>query len=66
MCSANYRKESRGAHSHDDYPERDDENWLFHTLSKLYDFEVSLHKREVVRTVLDDEVESVPLSKRVY
>ena len=66
IYSANYRKESRGAHSHDDYPERDDENWLFHTLSELNDSTVSLHKRDVVTTVLDDEVESVPLSKRVY
>ena len=33
--SANYRKESRGAHSHDDYPERNDDEWLVHTLAYL-------------------------------
>tara|TARA_B100001057_G_scaffold498392_1_gene605237 strand:+ start:6434 stop:8239 length:1806 start_codon:yes stop_codon:yes gene_type:complete len=66
MYSANYRKESRGAHSHDDYPERDDENWLFHTLSELNGPNVILHKRDVIRNVLDKEVEPVPLSKRVY
>ena len=64
--SANYRKESRGAHSHDDYKERNDEEWLVHTLAYLNDNKVNLQKRNVIREVLDDEVESVPLAKRVY
>ena len=66
MHSANYRKESRGAHSHDDYPERDDENWLVHTLGYLKGNNVELKKRNVILNVLDEEVESVPLAKRVY
>ena len=68
MHSANFRKESRGAHSHQDYPERDDENWLIHTLAYLDqdNHDIKLGEREVIQTVLDDEVESVPLAKRVY
>ena len=64
--SANFRKESRGAHSHDDYPERNDDEWLVHTLAYLKDDNIYLKTRKVIRDVLDDEVESVPLAKRVY
>ena len=55
-----------GAHSHEDYPERDDENWLFHTLTYLKDDSIDIGKRKVIMDVLDDEVKTVPLSKRVY
>ena len=66
MHSANFRKESRGAHSHEDYTERDDENWLVHTIADLNKGDVKISTRDVIKEVLDNEVEPVPLAKRVY
>ena len=43
--TANNRKESRGAHSRDDYPDRDDDNWLKHSIYFSETKEVS--KRDV-------------------
>lgn len=66
MHSANYRKESRGAHSHDDYPKRDDEKWLHHTLCYLYDDKIKIKKRNVVMKTLNEKVNTIPLGNRVY
>ena len=67
MHGAEYRKESRGAHSHQDYPDRNDEDWLHHTITRLSsNGDINIGKRDVIRTVLDDKVEAVPLAKRVY
>ncbi|MGH8273532.1 MAG: FAD-binding protein, partial [Gammaproteobacteria bacterium] len=65
-CAAN-RPESRGAHARDDYSERDDKNWMKHTLvwcEKLD--EVRIDYRPVHNYTLTDEIEPFPPKKRVY
>eukprot|EP00028_Trichosphaerium_sp_Am-I-7-wt_P011774 CAMPEP_0168538940 /NCGR_PEP_ID=MMETSP0405-20121227/21498_1 /TAXON_ID=498012 /ORGANISM="Trichosphaerium sp, Strain Am-I-7 wt" /LENGTH=531 /DNA_ID=CAMNT_0008568341 /DNA_START=275 /DNA_END=1871 /DNA_ORIENTATION=- len=67
MHSAYNRKESRGAHAREDFTERDDENWMKHTLSYLNkDGSVKLDYRPVHDQPLDDEMKHVAPFKRVY
>ena len=65
--SADLRKESRGAHAHENYPDRDDQNWMKHTVMWLDENNISrADYRQVTMTTLTNEVESIPPVARVY
>ncbi len=68
MDSAANRCESRGAHAHEDFPERDDANWMKHTLVWQSDLTAKpvIDYRPVHDYTLTDEVEYIKPKKRVY
>ena len=67
MVSADNRQESRGAHAQDDFPDRDDEHWMKHTLAWIDPKgKVDLGYRDVAMKTLTNEVSVFPPKKRVY
>ncbi|WND01512.1 succinate dehydrogenase flavoprotein subunit [Temperatibacter marinus] len=66
MHSAANRKESRGAHMHEDYPDRDDKEWMKHTVSWFDGKDVKLGYRPVHEYTLTEEIEYIKPKARVY
>jgi succinate dehydrogenase / fumarate reductase, flavoprotein subunit len=67
LHAAENRTESRGAHAREDFPERDDANWMKHTLTWLDgDGKVTIGYRPVRQYTLSNEVQAFPPTARSY
>ncbi|MDB0036425.1 MAG: succinate dehydrogenase flavoprotein subunit [Pelagibacteraceae bacterium] len=67
VSSAENRKESRGAHSREDFKDRDDQEWMKHTLAwQKSDGKVEIDYRDVHTYTLSTDVQYFPPKKRVY
>ena len=64
--SAEQRTESRGAHAREDYPERDDENWMKHTLAWKDKDQFNITHRPVRMTTLSNQISVIQPQVRVY
>jgi succinate dehydrogenase / fumarate reductase flavoprotein subunit len=67
IVSAENRQESRGAHAREDFPKRDDKNWMKHTVAWCDEKgNVKLDYRPVHLNTLTNDVQSFPPKERVY
>ncbi len=67
IVGAENRKESRGAQAREDYPDRDDKEWMKHTLAWLNeDGSVKLDYRPVMMQPMSNDVKAIPPKARVY
>ncbi|MHB1207785.1 MAG: succinate dehydrogenase flavoprotein subunit [Rhodospirillaceae bacterium] len=67
IIGAEARHESRGAHAHEDFPNRDDETWMKHTVGYVGDdWKVKLDYRPVHTYTLTEDVKYIPPKARVY
>ena len=66
VSSAENRKESRGAHSRDDFKDRDDQEWMKHTLAWHKNGKVTIDYKEVHAYTLSTDVQYFPPKARVY